>query len=83
MAYAVGYIFFAPLRGSLMWFVANTSAFFNSHPIKSAADALCNEKVAFLRRTKVICTLDAAVSVYLVAVRPFFQTVQKCGPMYA
>ena len=31
--------------------------------VDRAEDAHCNEMVAFLSRTKVICTLDAAVSV--------------------
>src|ERR1700730_9994199 len=52
--------FFAPLRGSPTWFVAHASYFFSTG---QATDALCNEKVAFLPRTKVRCTLNAAVSV--------------------
>ena len=46
-------------------------------PVEPSRDACCHEKVAFWDIPEVICTVDAAVSVQLVAVRPFFQTVQN------
>jgi hypothetical protein len=56
---AVGYILFAASRLAVMWIVLGHSYFSTG----LAGDAWCNEMVAFLRRTEVICTLNAAVSV--------------------
>jgi len=51
--------------------------------VRAQRDAHCNEKVAFLVRTEVRCTMDAAVSVQSRRCYALSSNGSKCGQLLA